>query len=251
MAASASREQLVYVIDVSKAAIPEALEVLTVGDYKYFLQIVKLWPKLCLSGSLSVLRGALWPERPSLTAALVPSPALPRSSLSRTQQQTSRSRTMLTPSFSAIVQDAVLNPKFALWEVNEAAERLEEDIKALGANPQQQLLEVTIELKTSLLSLLPCDMQADAAKLAEVPRPLRVVARPSAVPRRRLPSHSGASSTAHAAVTCGSAAAADVPRPVSCALHTAQALPSTGGRLAARFPRLMLLCSHHHPPPAS
>lgn len=66
IAASASREQLVYVVDVAKVAVPEALEILT---------------------------------------------------------------------------DAVLNPKFNLWEVRDAAERLEADIKALGAAPQQQLLE--------------------------------------------------------------------------------------------------------------
>lgn len=65
--ASASREQLVYIIDVSKAAVPEALEILT---------------------------------------------------------------------------DAVLNPKFAAWDVREAAAKLEEDIKSLADNPQSLLLEV-------------------------------------------------------------------------------------------------------------
>lgn len=66
VAASASREQIVYALDTTKASIPEAVELLA---------------------------------------------------------------------------DAVLNPKFAPWEVKAAADKLEEDLKALEANPQATLLE--------------------------------------------------------------------------------------------------------------
>ena len=65
--ASASREQMVYNIDTSKATVPEALELLA---------------------------------------------------------------------------DAVLNPKFAAWEVAEQAKRMDEDIKAVASNPQTLLSEV-------------------------------------------------------------------------------------------------------------
>src|SRR5689334_1159099 len=67
MAASASREQIVYALDTTKATIPEAVELLA---------------------------------------------------------------------------DAVLNPRFAPWEVKAAAEKLEADLKQLENNPQATLLEV-------------------------------------------------------------------------------------------------------------
>ena len=41
-----------------------------------------------------------------------------------------------------VLSDAVLNPKFNPWEVNEQVKRLQADLKVIAGNPQTMLMEV-------------------------------------------------------------------------------------------------------------
>lgn len=48
------------------------------------------------------------------------------------------------PEALEVLSDAVLNPRFTTWEVAEAIQKIEQDIKGLKENPQTVLLEVSI-----------------------------------------------------------------------------------------------------------
>ena len=48
------------------------------------------------------------------------------------------------PEALEVLSDAVLNPRFTSWEVAEAVQKIEQDIKGLKENPQTVLLEVSI-----------------------------------------------------------------------------------------------------------
>lgn len=56
------------------------------------------------------------------------------------------------PEALEVLSDAVLNPRFTTWEVAEAVQKIEQDIKGLKENPQTVLLEVSI-LSTSPVTL--------------------------------------------------------------------------------------------------
>lgn len=47
------------------------------------------------------------------------------------------------PEALEVLSDAVLNPRFTSWEVAEAVQKIEQDIKGLKENPQTVLLEVS------------------------------------------------------------------------------------------------------------
>lgn len=123
--ASASREQLVYIIDTSKAVVPEALEILTVRSpttqCPYF------------AGGQPCYATAVQPSKEEPPNAV----HTPHCNDQKAVQMHSNSRLCLQQ------QDAVLNPKFSAWDVKAAAARLEEDIKTLADNPQSLLLEVS------------------------------------------------------------------------------------------------------------
>lgn len=51
------------------------------------------------------------------------------------------------PEALEVLSDAVLNPRFTSWEVAEAVQKIEQDIKGLKENPQTVLLEVSIPKK--------------------------------------------------------------------------------------------------------
>lgn len=51
------------------------------------------------------------------------------------------------PEALEVLSDAVLNPRFTTWEVAEAVQKIEQDIKGLKENPQTVLLEVSIASK--------------------------------------------------------------------------------------------------------
>ena len=48
------------------------------------------------------------------------------------------------PEALEVLSDAVLNPRFTNWEVAEAVQKIEQDIRGLKENPQTVLLEVSI-----------------------------------------------------------------------------------------------------------
>ena len=48
------------------------------------------------------------------------------------------------PEALEVLADAVLNPRFTNWEVAEAVQKIEQDIRGLKENPQTVLLEVSI-----------------------------------------------------------------------------------------------------------
>lgn len=121
--ASASREQLVYIIDASKAVGAEALEILTVRIARpCTAQLHAPYIHICrLSAGAGMLR---------------------LSSCHECDRPLCYSHGMLAGLRRyAALQDAVLNPKFANNDVKAAAAKLEEDVKTLADNPQSLLLE--------------------------------------------------------------------------------------------------------------
>ena len=50
------------------------------------------------------------------------------------------------PEALEVLVDAVVNPKFLVWEVAEAVAKMREDIKTVRDNPQTVLLEVRARL---------------------------------------------------------------------------------------------------------
>lgn len=57
------------------------------------------------------------------------------------------------PEALEVLSDAVLNPRFTTWEVAEAVQKIEQDIRGLKENPQTVLLEASIH---SISSYLHC-----------------------------------------------------------------------------------------------
>lgn len=61
------------------------------------------------------------------------------------------------PEALEVLSDAVLNPRFTTWEVAEAVQKIEQDIRGLKENPQTVLLEVSIHSISSCYTAMhPC-----------------------------------------------------------------------------------------------
>lgn len=60
------------------------------------------------------------------------------------------------PEALEVLADAVLNPRFTTWEVAEAIQKIEQDIKGLKENPQTVLLEASCISILQIACLVHC-----------------------------------------------------------------------------------------------